>query len=209
MILLATWSLDSLRTAYGRDPYLGVLTQPRSRHNYRTLAGDGIVWAADNDGFQGVDSDAYLRMLDRISRYPTGCKWVTVPDVVGDWKATNYNWSEWRDLVEGYGIPLAYVAQDFVPCDQVPWDEMACLFIGGTDAYKTSDAAEGLCREAKDRGKWVHIGRVNTRGRFHRAAAMGADSVDGTKWTRWARTYRAEMLGLLHGGRAQSLCRGW
>lgn len=195
MMLLLAWSPESIRREYGEDPHIGVLVTPR--HPRRS--GGTLPWAADNDGYQGVDPDAYRRMLRNLG---PSYLWVTVPDVVGDWKATNRLWDGWRDEVP---VRRAYVAQDFVPSDAVPWDDMACLFIGGTDAYKTSDAAEALCREAKDRGKWVHIGRVNTTGRFHRAAAMGADSVDGTKWTRWAKTYRAEMLSLVHGGRAMSL----
>jgi hypothetical protein len=34
--------------------------------------------------------------------------------------------------------------------------------------------------EAKRRGKWVHVGRVNSRERVRWCVANGADSVDGS-----------------------------
>jgi len=46
--------------------------------------------------------------------------------------------------------------------------------------WKLSPAARDLIIEAKRRGKWVHMGRVNSEKRFRYAAALGCDSVDGT-----------------------------
>lgn len=46
--------------------------------------------------------------------------------------------------------------------------------------WKLGLAARQLVAEAKARGKWVHMGRVNSEKRFRYAAAIGCDSVDGT-----------------------------
>ena len=54
------------------------------------------------------------------------------------------------------------------------------LFIGGTDEFKLGPDAEAIGREAKDRGKWLHMGRVNSIKRLRIAKRMGCDSVDGT-----------------------------
>lgn len=53
--------------------------------------------------------------------------------------------------------------------------------------WKLGAGAAGLAGEARARGKWVHMGRVNTRGRLRHAHAIGCHSVDGTLLTRGAR----------------------
>jgi hypothetical protein len=102
-----------------------------------------------------------------------------VPDVVGDARATRERFDRYADVVSGRQ-PVAYVAQDGSDLIPPPWDDLAVLFIGGTDAFKLSEATWALCAEGKARGKWVHIGRVNSLRRL-RAAYIGfADSADGT-----------------------------
>lgn len=46
--------------------------------------------------------------------------------------------------------------------------------------WKTGEAAAGLVDQARSRGKWVHMGRVNTRSRWRAAEVMSCDSCDGT-----------------------------
>ena len=48
--------------------------------------------------------------------------------------------------------------------------------------------------EATDRGKWVHMGRVNTRQRLRYATHIGCDSADGTGMTRAPDKLLAQML---------------
>lgn len=56
---------------------------------------------------------------------------------------------------------------------------MPC-FIGGSDGWKLGPHARALTAEAKRRGKWVHMGRVNSLKRFRYAESIGCDSCDGT-----------------------------
>lgn len=49
--------------------------------------------------------------------------------------------------------------------------------------WKVGDAARAIVAEAKQRGKWVHMGRVNSERRFEYARAIGCDSADGTYLT--------------------------
>lgn len=51
--------------------------------------------------------------------------------------------------------------------------------IGGTTEWKLSEHARGLAAEGRDRGLWIHVGRVNSGRRFS-SWAPAADSCDGT-----------------------------
>jgi hypothetical protein len=52
--------------------------------------------------------------------------------------------------------------------------------IGGTTSWKLGPAAAALAAQARRRGLWVHMGRVNSLRRLRYAAAIGCQSVDGT-----------------------------
>ena len=78
------------------------------------------------------------------------------------------------------GYPAAFVAQDGIEHTDVPWDEFDCLFIGGATEFKLGAIARRYATEAKRRGKWLHMGRVNSLKRWRYAEAIGCDSVDGT-----------------------------
>lgn len=166
-----------------RGDGFGRLLSPRQYSRARDTATAGIPWAADNDCFVRLDAAAYRAMLRRITGLP-GCLFVTLPDVVGDWRATRELFEVWWPG-RAPGLPYAYVAQDGQPASLVPWEGIECLFVGGTTEYKLSADAERLAREAKQRGLWVHMGRVNSRRRFDYARAIGCDSVDGTSYSRW------------------------
>lgn len=166
-------------------PGFGRLLSPRQFSRAYDTSEAGIPWAADNDCFQRLDADAYRRMLAAIWGLK-GCRFVTAPDVVGDWRQTRARFEEWYDELNACLQPIAYVAQDGQPINDVPWQRIDALFIGGTTAYKLSGEAERLGRHAKtSAGLWLHMGRVNSRKRFDYARAIGCDSVDGTSYSRW------------------------
>jgi hypothetical protein len=164
----------------------GRLLSPRQFARAADTAAAGIPWAADNDCFQGLDPLAYVRMLDAIKGL-SGCLFVTVPDVVGDWHATAELFELWHPAVQRRGLPVGLVAQDGLAPIWLDkqWHRLDCLFIGGTTEFKLSAEAERFAREAQDRGKWVHMGRVNSRKRFDYARQIGCHSVDGSKFSRW------------------------
>lgn len=133
------------------------------------------VWAADNGAYSGFDADAFLTMLERLN--PTGCRFVAAPDVVGDHDATLSLWWRWASLILSYGFPPAFVAQD--GARRLPRG-VAALFVGGTTEWKLSNHARRLVEDAKDRGLWTHMGRVNSHRRLRLARSWGVDSVDGS-----------------------------
>jgi hypothetical protein len=162
-----------------RTENLGVLCSPRRVYGEEM---DGWPWAADNDAFSKWDEGRYRDMLERI-RGRTGMLFVTAPDVVGDAMQTWRKFEQWWDDLNG--LPIAYVGQDghdFAP----PWDFIEAFFVGGTTEWKLGPEAAGLIREAKERGKWVHMGRVNSYERTRYARWLGCDSIDGTQFS-WFR----------------------
>lgn len=159
---------------------LGVLLTPAAGNRVQTAVSLGLPWAADNAAFSGFDERAFLAMLDRIKGVP-GCLWVCCPDVVCDARATLEQFARWESVMRDRGgQPVALVAQNGLTVDAVPWGRIACLFIGGDNGFKDGADGRRLARAAKDRGKLVHVGRVNTRRRVELCVAMGADTVDGT-----------------------------
>ena len=190
MLILVHSSPVSLERDHGRHPNLGVLASPRC------VYGDDICewpWAADNDAYLAWDEDRYRSMLDRITGRP-GCLFVTAPDIVGDAAATLERFWQWLPDVRRTGHPVALVAQDGIEHTSVPWDELDALFVGGTTEFKFSAEAAAAVREARERGKWVHMGRVNSRKRFDYARAIGCDSVDGSKFSKWRNTWLPDAL---------------
>ncbi len=186
MLLLVQGATATMRRLKGTKN-LGVLLSPNAHNSPATLLKMGYPMAVDNSCFTGFDEPAYLRLLDLIDGYSV--LWVTAPDVVGDAVATLELFEKWEPLLHARGFPVALVAQDGLTVDRVPWDRIECLFIGGTDNWKLSDAAVALCREAKRCGKLVHIGRCNSFVRIRAAMAMGADSTDGSQFSWWPDRY--------------------
>ncbi len=172
----------------------GRLLSPRQFSRAHDTAEVGIPWAADNDCFQRLDAPRYRAMLEAIWGLP-GCLFVTAPDVVGDASATLDLWSDWRVELSAAWQPIALVAQDGLTADRVPWQQLDALFIGGTTEFKLSEQAQRLGREARLRGKWLHMGRVNSRKRFDYARAIGCDSVDGSSYSKWRNTWLPDALG--------------
>lgn len=165
-----------------RTENLGVLCSPRRVYGEEM---DGWPWAADNDAFSQWDEGRYEEMLVRITGRE-GCLFVTCPDVVGDSAKTLDLFYDWWPALRRRKLPIALVAQDGLELDAVPWPVIDCLFIGGTTEFKMGEQAASLVREAKERGKWVHMGRVNSYERGRYARWLGCDSIDGTQFS-WFR----------------------
>lgn len=144
---------------------------------------DGVTWAGDTGCFaapEKFDALTYIGWLAKYQDAADRCLFVTMPDVVGDAKATLAKMQPWPRIIRALGFKAALVAQDGLESLTVPWDQFDALFIGGTTSWKLGDAATGLIRAAKEHGKWVHCGRVNSLRRLRHAQWQGADSADGT-----------------------------
>jgi hypothetical protein len=142
----------------------------------------GQPWAADNGRFSSPKTYTDARYLAWLAKRPgqDRCLFATAPDVVGDAAATLALSAPMFAPIRALGYPVAFVGQDGQEHLPVPWNDFDVLFLGGTTAWKLGPAAEGLAREAKRRGKWVHMGRVNSLRRMRYAESIGCDSADGT-----------------------------
>jgi hypothetical protein len=160
-------------------PNLAGLITPRSWQLPGEWHRHGKPWALDNDCFQGLDREAFIKMLKRFQNQP-GCLWVAAPDVVGDAQTTLARFKLWQPVLHYFGYPVALVAQNGLEDLTIPWGKLDCIFIGGDTAWKIGPAAAAIIKQAKNMGKLVHMGRVNTRKRLNYAIAIGCDSIDGT-----------------------------
>jgi len=164
-----------------RDGRLGYIDTP-AQGNRRP---EGVEWCADNGCFgKGYPGDEkWLAWLEKNAHAAADCLFATAPDVVGDAAATLARSAPFLPLIRAMGYPAALVAQDGLEDLDIPWDEFDVLFIGGSTEWKLGPATRDLIKQAKDRGKWVHMGRVNSQRRYRYAHEIGCDSVDGTYLT--------------------------
>jgi hypothetical protein len=189
MLLLVTQGMPQMRQH--AHPSLGRLLTPRHYPNLDEM--HGLQWAADNDCFQGLNERRWSAMLEAVQHASGRCLFVVVPDKVADAATTAAMFDRYYDEVRRRGLPVALVAQDGLEDMSGwlarTWPRIDALFIGGGDDFKLGAVAASVVDEAKRRGKWVHMGRVNSEQRIRYAASIGCDSVDGTKWVRWRDIY--------------------
>lgn len=164
-----------------RPDRFGVLLTPSNGN--REWWDGSVMWACDNDYFRDIPEPEkranFLRMLAKVIRCRTRPAWVSLPDAVGDAGETLRRFTVWQPLVAELGLPAALVSQDGLRTEQVPWDSLACLFVGGSTQWKCSDESMALTLEAHARGKLVHFGRVNTQ---RRITFIARQMRDGLAW---------------------------
>lgn len=173
-------------TVVAEYPSVGVLVVPGAGNRPEIV--NRRVWAMDNGAFSGLDIPMFLRMLRRF-KGQTGCRFVTAPDTVGNAVETLEQFIDWEPYIRSLGWPVAFVGQDGLRLQDVPWDSCEAVFIGGSTEWKLGRVARDLAAFGKARGKWVHMGRVNSQERIRYALRIGCDSIDGTSFSRWSRRY--------------------
>lgn len=122
----------------------------------------------------------------RFAAAPDKLDWVTPeggkPFCIGDAVATLELFLVWAPRIKALGLPVALVAQDGLEdmLDEVPWELVDVVFLGGSDGFKTGEAGRLVTKRAKYEGKEVHMGRVNSGARLSLANEWGCDTADGT-----------------------------
>lgn len=184
-------ALVAVATQHG----VGLMIQPGN--TYHKVVQDYPAWAADNGMFtktkKGFSALAFILMLlqPNLLANVSRCLFVAAPDVlivgqdgsvVGDAAKTLLRFPLWASVIRSLGYPVALVAQDGLEnlLDNVPWNDVDVLFLGGSTEWKLSEAAHRCSDEAKRRGKRTHMGRVNSYRRLALANSWGIDTADGT-----------------------------
>lgn len=137
------------------------------------------IWAADNGCFSNRwEEKTWIKWLQSFAN-PAEALFATVPDVVADHQQTLERWKQYAPSVKDMGFKPAFVLQDGAT-EELPFEEMGALFIGGTTQFKLSHKAKQIVQIAKHHKVWIHMGRVNSYKRMIIAKDFGCDSIDGT-----------------------------
>lgn len=175
-----------------RHPRLGFILTPDMGNRIP----ENTTVAADNACFSNPGAFSETRYLIHLIKFaPERTLFATAPDVLGDHQATVERSLPMLARIREMGYKAAFVAQDGWDEATTPWESLDALFVGGSTEFKFR-AGRLAAQAAKARGKWVHMGRVNSEDRLRAAAAIGCDSADGTflrfgpdtnlpKLTRW------------------------
>ena len=199
MILLVCGATKTVNEIIPHE-YLGKYVTPRANNNIKSLEllkTQGCIWGADNDCYSGFNEIKYTKMIERLPRIET-LKYVTLPDVVGNHDKTTNLFDIWYEKLKNEQLPLAFVLQDGCSTMDIPFDKIKAIFIGGTTEYKLSKEVRDIVSVAKDKNKWVHMGRVNSMKRIKYASSIGVNSFDGTSFSMFANTYIPKTLELLN-----------
>lgn len=144
----------------------------------------GCLWMLDNGNYTGKWTlELWQAELNLLRDFTSTCLGVILPDVVGNWEATLDLFYRYNQLPGNLGYKIAYATQDGQPVNRMPWHHIDTLFVGGTNEHKRGLEAERLGLAARERDKWVHIGRVNSGSAMIQHWPY-ADSYDGTTFSR-------------------------
>lgn len=164
--------------------YFGWLYTPRIRPTTFSVQSINniIPYYADNDAFNGLNDTKYRELLVLLSQMSP--VWITAPDKVGNATETNKLFALWYNSIKQFNI--AYVLQDGITIDTIPWDYISCVFLGGTTEFKLSQYAYDLLIESRQRNKLIHVGRVNSIKRIKYFWDV-CDSFDGSGFSRYSK----------------------
>lgn len=133
-------------------------------------------------------ADRFWNMMQRVRAYDPQPDFAVCPDLVAQGlKSLEFSLGWRKDLPDDVRWYLA--VQDGMEPEHVRpvIEKFAGLFVGGTSEWKMR-SVPGWAKLARETGRLLHVGRVNTLPRaFYVAEVCGADSFDGTNWQRsWA-----------------------
>lgn len=182
MFYLANPCSDEIVKAMG-DQVIGLIDQPNQGKVGRINQAHavGATWCADNGAFADRwNAETWWAFLEARVKWVDSCLFAVAPDVVGDAGATRVASAPWLDRIADLGYPVAYVAQDGIEMYEPPWEFFDVLFVGGSDEFKLGPVARKYVTLAREHGKRVHMGRVNSLTRLRYARDIGCQTADGT-----------------------------
>ena len=166
------------------------------------MKGVDLQWVLDNGCYSKFKPEVWKKMVND-ALHDDSCLWFTMPDVVGNHYETLQAFYRWKKYFDSYYPAInkqkkyAFVLQDGCTVEEVPWEDIKCVFLGGTDKFKYSREAWIILEAARIKNKWVHIGRVNTRGRIVYFYDI-AHSIDGTGLSKFQKRYKEAIRSIDH-----------
>lgn len=138
-----------------------------------------LRWCLDSGGYtKPFVEESWKKRVSEYSKYIPTCDFVVVPDVVYNYKETLERFHKYNSFVKGEGFPSAFVSQDGIRIEEIPFSEFDVLFIGGSNEHKLGEEGRKIINYAKFIGKRIHVGRVNSLKRIK--IFSDCDSWDGT-----------------------------
>lgn len=140
-----------------------------------------MPYCLDNGAFKrgdGWDEGEWIALLNWARLSGQRPLWALVPDVVADRLRTLRKWELYAPRLAEYGWPLGFAVQDGMEPPDVPAGAEV-VFVGGSTAWKWDTVAMWCSAFPR-----VHVGRVNGYQRLWQCHEAGAESCDGSGWTR-------------------------
>lgn len=167
-----------------RDAGWRLLISPTGAHRSEgfQFCMDNGAWTAHAKGGAWRE-DLFMKLLDSHGH---AADFVVAPDVVGGGKLSLARSLAWLPHLLTRTRMVLLPVQDGMEASDVGrvLSDRVGVFVGGTDDFKFPSLPvwAALCR---DRGAWLHVGRVNTKRAIRQCAANGADSFDGSGVSRF------------------------
>lgn len=146
---------------------------------------DNGAWSASQTGLPW-NEEAFVRLCSTLG---DNADWVVAPDIVAGGLASLRLSEAWLPRLASVARRRLVAVQDgMTTADVCPLlGPEVGIFVGGSTEWKLGTMRSwGML--ARERGAYLHIGRVNTARRIRLCQDAGADSFDGTSVSRYATT---------------------
>lgn len=158
------------------------------------LRSEGFQYALDNGAWSAFtqgrpfDERAFEVALRKMGR---DADWSVVPDIVSGGHASLELSLRWlRRVLDETPVAMLAVQDGLMPADVVGFiGPRVGVFVGGSTAWKLATMGDWAAI-GRERGAWVHVGRVNTARRISACQVAGVTSFDGTSVSRFSKTLR-------------------
>lgn len=158
------------------------------------LRSEGLPYALDNGAWSAFtqgrpfDERAFEVALRKMGK---NADWSVVPDIVSGGHASLDLSLRWlRRVLDETPVAMLAVQDGLAPSDVAGFvGSRVGVFVGGSTAWKLATMGEWVAL-GRERGAWVHVGRVNTARRISACQIAGVTSFDGTSVSRFAKTLR-------------------
>lgn len=163
---------------------------------FSRIVADNGAWS-DFQKSRPFDDDKFEKFLEWLERCGTTPEWIVLPDIVAGGLESLSLSLRYSNRCLSVAPMVLIAVQDGMSTDDLDphVGPSVGIFLGGSTEWKIATMAQ-WGRFCADRGVYYHVARVNSAKRIRMAAAAGADSIDGTSASRFAKSLRRLDLSL-------------